>query len=61
MGESMVLGFVIGEVATAVSVCRLEEEVATEDNVDLGLIVWGLRARVLGGAACSSSAGEATP
>jgi hypothetical protein len=61
MGESRVLGFVIGEVVTAVSVCILEEGLAARDKVDLGLTVLGLRARVLGGTACSSSAGEATP
>lgn len=61
VGESIVLEFVIEEVATAVSACVLEEELSIGDKADLGLAVLGLRARVLGGAACNSGAGEATP
>ena len=58
---SGVLAFGIGEVATGVSACVLERELATRGKADLGLAGLGLRARVLGGAACNSCAGEAAP
>ena len=61
LGESTVLAFGIGEFATAVSAWVLEGELAARGNADLGLAGLGLRARVLGGAACSSGAGDAPP
>jgi hypothetical protein len=65
MGESrvLVLGFVTGEVATAGSAFSgsVLEELAAGGEEGLGLTILGLRARVLGGAACNSGAGEATP
>jgi hypothetical protein len=61
MGESILREFGIADVATALSAWVLDEGPAIRDEADLGLTGLGLRARVLGGAACSSGAGEAPP
>lgn len=61
MGEGILREFVTPDVATTLSAWVLDEGSAVRDKADLGLTGLGLRARVLGGAACSSGAGDAPP
>jgi hypothetical protein len=61
MGERILRELVIPDVATALSAWLRDEGPAIRDKADLGLTGLGLRARVLGGAACSSGASEAPP
>jgi hypothetical protein len=61
IGESTVWGLVIATTGGTVSECVVGE-LARGDRAILGLTGLGcLRARVLGGAACNSCAGEAAP